>query len=287
MPTHSQSPSDGHVVVRQSEDWDEVFVASPESAIAGLWTLAFARPNGALAEPVTMGPSSALAQLKSARVVELDGRLEPPNAAALERLARPEIVRITNASRGPRSSLSATTLVVGWCTSSSYTLPDLRISASTSRLVVEVTDIGGPISPSNRRWLPDLPDTALPVPEVVLDFSRWSHSVVDPFTAAVLYRTVANLLVRGVRVVVVDFDAVFRCMADPSFHREMDDTRWTALPVRAENGVKFYILEQLTAAKSDTDVAGLKGTVRGIIGRLSLLSLGEYARLPPPKKAKL
>lgn len=274
-----------YAIVRQSEDFDVVEVIFPPSAAP--WTVAFSRPNGANTEPIDLGSSSIVSQLKSARIVELDGRLEPHNATILDGLTSPDIVRISNASRGPRSSLSAPTLVVAWATSSSYILPDLRIGPRTSRLVVEITDEGGPISPYNRRWMPDLFDAPTPLREVVLDFSRWSHTVVDPFTASVLYRSVAHLLVHGLRVVLVALEDVFPCFADATYSRELDDTRWTTLPERAENGIKHYLLEELVAQRSDQERSALKDAVRGVLGKLSLMSHEEYAQYPPPQRAKM
>lgn len=275
------APSDdaGRVLVRQSDDWDKVFVKRPSAAD---WSLAFARPDAA-SDPTstraTMGPSSALDQLKSASTIDLLSRLEPSNASILAPLCPSlQTVRVHNDSRGPRTSLSAPTLVVRWDTAFSYALPDLSLG-KTQHLIVQVTDAGGPISPANRRWMPDLPDAALQgLRDVVLDFSRWSHCAVDPFTAVTLYRTLARLLLLGIPVTVVAYGRVHACMGDTSVPRPLDRTRWTGLPERAENAVKGFVMDEISKSEKGTGIgeSGVEGKVREVIGRLSVMSREEY-----------
>ncbi|BEI93697.1 uncharacterized protein CcaverHIS019_0601560 [Cutaneotrichosporon cavernicola] len=253
--------SSEHVVVRQSEDWARVLVASKESAAADNWVLAFSSDR---TEP------AGLALLGSAQLIELEGRLEPANAARLETLVTPRAVRINNTSRGPRSSLRAPVLIVEWHTASSYVLPDLHISPLTTRLVVEISDVGGPISPANRRFLPAL--SSLDVADIVLDFSRWDCAVVDPFVARALYSTIAGLLVRGTHVTLVDFDLVFSCMADSSIH--MRPTRYTSLPRRAEDALKFHLREMLRATECP-DARVVEVTIRKLLKHITVLSADQ------------
>ncbi|CAK9779496.1 hypothetical protein CC85DRAFT_287351 [Cutaneotrichosporon oleaginosum] len=251
------------LVVRQSEDWTRVLVSSYPSGVD--WVLAFSRD----ASGVSAGEPAALALLRDAHTLHLEGRLEPNNAAHLETLCRPHTVHINNDSRGPRSSLGAPTLVISWRTASSYVLPDLLISSNTNRLVVAISDAGGPISPANRRFLPALP--TLDVADVVLDFSRWDSAVVDPFVARALYAALAGLLVRGVRITLVDFARVFACMADAS--TEMRPTRWTALPRRAEDALKFRVREALRARASPrrANARALELAVRETLGGIAVV----------------
>ncbi|BEJ16758.1 hypothetical protein CspHIS471_0601590 [Cutaneotrichosporon sp. HIS471] len=257
-PVRAPAMSSEHVVVRQSEDWECVLVASKESAVADNWILAFSSDK---TEP------EGLALLGSAKLIELEGRLEPANATRLEALVKPRIVRINNISRGPRSSLGAPILIVEWHTASSYVLPDLHISPLTTRLVVEISDVGGPISPANRRFLPALPN--LNVANIVLDFIRWDCAVVDPFVARALYSAIAGLLVRGTHVTLVDFDLVFSCMADSSIH--MRPTRYTSLPRRAEDSLKFHLRETLRATECP-DARVVEVTIRELLKHITVLS---------------
>jgi hypothetical protein len=251
-----------HIVVRQSDDWARVLVAPKASAAADSWALAFTRAAGAVVE----GEAAALALLRAADIVELEGRLEPANAALLETLTQPRVVRINNDSRGPRSSLRAPTLVVAWRTASSYVLPDLHVSPTTTRLVVEISDAGGPISPANRRFLPALP--SLDVAEVVFDFSRWDYAVVDPFVARALYAAIAGLLVRGTRISLLSFSRVFACMADSS--TDMRPTRYTPLPQRAEDAIKFRVREALRASPTRPDARALEDAVRSLLAGITV-----------------
>lgn len=251
-----------HVVVRQSEDWTRVLVASKQSAASDQWTLAFSIDQ---AEP------AGLTLLRNAHLIELEGRLEPANAERIETISNPRIVRINNRSRGPRSSLGAPTLVVAWHTSSSFVLQDLHISPDTKRLIAEISDFGGPISPANRRFLPAL--ASIDVPDVVLDFSQWECAVVDPFVANALYSTIASLLVRGTHVTLVDFNLVFSCMADATV--PMRPARYTALPRRAEDAIKYRVRNTLRAGPECPDARAVEVNVRQLLTHLTVLSADE------------